>query len=617
MKRVLFIFIALLLCLAASGSTGLAQESSPVQSDSAQPNSSPQTSPPGQSSDVVPLENTPTYHVTVVSRSTKAVNYQHHSGATTVDFQGTDLMPQAKGHASVESRTGRIEIDADFDHLEEPKTFGPEFLTYVLWAITPEGRPTNLGEIVPRDGKSSIKVSTDLQAFGLIVTAEPYFAVTQPTNMVVLENIIKPNTKGWELPVDAKFDLLQRGGYTLNVHPEQLPATTADRRMPADLLEAMNAVAIARAAGAERYAPDALKKAEDFLSRAQDYYQHKQGSKPISTVARGAVQSAEDARLLSVRRREQEEQEARQRAEQERANQARLEAEQAKDRESQAKAEAEQQARDREQAEQARQQAEQERQRAEQAKAEAERAGQEAEAARVAALAQQQAAQAQAQQAQTQAQQAQAQAEQARLAAQQAEQEKEQTRARLLQQLNQVLQTRETARGLIVDMPDVLFDTGKYTLKPGARERLAKVAGILLAYPGLRVQIEGHTDNVGGGEYNQQLSEQRARAVQSFLVSQGVSPNTITSQGFGMTQPVASNSNAAGRQLNRRVDLVVSGEAIGTGTAPVQSTPGTAMPAGTNTGVPNQVPGQPAGPVNPQVQPNPPVQPNVPNTPPQ
>src|SRR5947207_1676736 len=176
---------------------------------------------------VEPMEHTPVYRVNVVSRTTQAVDYRHHSGGTSIDFRGTDLMPEARGRARVESRTGRIEINTDLDHLRPSRSYGPQYLTYVLWAITPEGRPQNLGEIVPKEGKSSVKVSTDLQAFGLIVTAEPYFAVTRPSNVVVLENRVRPNTKGWEEPIDTKFDLLERGQYTVDVNSAQLPATNA------------------------------------------------------------------------------------------------------------------------------------------------------------------------------------------------------------------------------------------------------------------------------------------------------------------------------------------------------------------------------------------------------
>jgi outer membrane protein OmpA-like peptidoglycan-associated protein len=555
-----------------------------------------------QTTSVEPMDHTPVYRVKVLSRSTQAVNYRHHSGGTSLDFRGTDLMPEASGKAKVESRTGRIEINADFEHLKPSHTLAPEYLTYVLWAITPEGRPVSLGEIVPEDGKSSVRVSTDLQAFGMIVTAEPYFSVTRPSDMVVLENVVKANTKGWEQPIDTKFDVVERGQYTVDITAAKLPSTTADPKTPNDLLQARNAVAIAQAEGADHYAADTMRKAQDFLARAEDYLRRKQSGKAISTVARGAAQSAEDARVLTLQRRQQEQEDAERTAMRERAEHAQNQAEQAQQQEAEAKAKAAEEARQREQADR-------DRQSAEQAKADADRARQEAEAAKADALAQQQAAQLQAQQ----AEQARAQADQARL---QAEQEKEQTRARLLQQLNQVLQTRESARGLIVDMPDVLFDTAKYTLKAGARERLAKVAGILMAYPDLHVQVEGHTDNVGGVEYNQQLSEKRAGAVREFLVQQGVKSTDIESRGFGMDQPVATNATATGRQLNRRVDLVVTGQAIGTtaGVAnpgqPATSAPG---PAGTAT-QPAMVP-----PANSNPQPNPATPPNnqPPNSPPQ
>jgi outer membrane protein OmpA-like peptidoglycan-associated protein len=500
---------------------------------------------------VEPMDHTPIYRVKVVSRSAEAVNYRHHSGKTSVDFRGTNLMPDAHGRGTVESRTGRIEINADLEHLQSPRSFGPEYLTYVLWAITPEGRPANLGEIpVFDDAKSSVKVSTGLQTFGLIVTAEPYFAVARPSNLVVLENIVRKNTKGWEEPIDTRFDAVERGQYTVDVNVAQLPATSADHSAPVDLLEARNAVAIARAEGADAYAADSFGKAEELLQRAEDYSNRKQNDKAIATVARGAVQAAEDARLLSIRKRQEEEQEAERHATEQRAIEAENQAQQAQENAAAAKAQADEETRQRSEAEH-------ERRQAEQAKAEAEQARRQAEAARADALAQQQAAEAQALQAQQTAQQA----EQVRM---QTEQQAQRTRERLLQQLNQVLQTRETARGLIVDMPDVLFDTGRYTLKEGARERLSKVAGILLAYPDLHMNVEGHTDDVGGVEFNQRLSEQRATAVRSFLVEQGVKAEIIESHGVGMSEPVASNSTPEGRQRNRRVDLVVSGQSIGT-----------------------------------------------------
>jgi outer membrane protein OmpA-like peptidoglycan-associated protein len=492
----------------------------------------------------------PVFRVNVFARTTKAVNYRHRGGSTTVDFRGTDLMPQVSGHAKVDGKAGRLAIGAEFTHLLPAASLGGQFLTYVLWAITPEGRAVNLGEVMPGDnGKDKIDVTTDLQAFGLILTAEPYYSVTHPSNKVVAENIIPQGVKGFEEPIDAKFDVLEGAQYTIDVPAEQLPSSRAGAKVPLDLLEARNAVAIAKAAGAQQYAPDSLTKAEDMLQRAEDYYQRKQGRTPIGTAARGATQMAEDARVLTLRRKEEERIAADRRAHEE--AQAKAEAD--------ARAAQEQAAQSQAQAAQAQAQAEEDARR----RAAAEQAQAQAQQEQAAALAAQQQAQAAA----AAAQQAAAQADQQR---QEAIRQKEEMRARLLAQLNQVLQTRDTARGLIVSMPDVLFDFNKYTLKPEARERLARISGIVLAYPDLKLQIEGYTDSIGSDEYNQTLSDKRAEAVRDYLVSSGVSMNNVAAQGMGKADPIADNSTAAGRKLNRRVEMIVSGDVIGS-----QLTPGT------------------------------------------
>jgi len=157
---------------------------------------------------------------------------------------------------------------------------------------------------------------------------------------------------------------------------------------------------------------------------------------------------------------------------------------------------------------------------------------------------------------------AQSEAEQAQAAVAQAEQEKNALRDRLREQLSVILETRETARGLIVNVSDVLFDTGSATLKPGAREKLARVAGILASHPDLKIEIEGHTDSVGGDDYNQRLSERRAESVRTYLVQQKIAATSVDAEGFGESRPVANNASPAGRQKNRRVELVVSGESI-------------------------------------------------------
>ena len=523
-------------------------------------------------------QSTTLYRVTMVARTTKAINYGHLSGATRIDFRGTPLLPQAKGQARVESRRGAVKVQAQFEKMQPAAQFGPEYLTYVLWAIDPVGRATNLGEALLEGGKSKVDASAELQSFALIVTAEPYFAVMQPSDVVVMENIVRPDTAGKIEEIDAKFDLLQRGQYS-NISSES-QAGRIDPRVPLGLYEARNALKIARAAGADRYASDTFAKAEQLLRQGETFHAHKAEKKQVEMMAREAVQTAEDARALTMKRRDDERQA--------------MERQAAADREARAKAETEEATKRTAEAVAARAAAERAKLEAELAAERAARERAEVEAARAALVAQQQALQneaANARQAadsesrqrvaaesaraaaESQQRTALAEAERSRQAAeqserfrQQAEAEKTELRSRLLNQLSSILQTRDSVRGLIVNMSDVLFDSGRYTLKPGAREKLAKISGIVLAYPGLNLQIEGHTDNVGGEDFNQQLSERRAASVRDFLVQQGVSAASITARGLGKTQPVASNESAEGRQQNRRVELVVTGEAIGTAT---------------------------------------------------
>ena len=471
---------------------------------------------------VEPMDQTPVFRVKVVSRSTKAVNYRHRGGSTKLDFKGTSLMPQASGQVKVDSKAGRLEINANFDHLQAANKFGVEYLTYVLWAITPEGRSVNLGEVLLTDGRSELQVTTDLQAFGMIVTAEPYFSVVRPSSLVVMENIIRQQTKGWEQPIDAKFDMLEGSQYTIDVHATQLPSATPDPKAPLDLLEARNAVAIAKAAGAGQYAGDSLHKAEDFLARAEDYLRRKQGRTPIGTVSRGATQMAEDARVLTLQRKEQERVAAEKQKMQLAQEKAEADAKASAEAEARAKAQAEEDAR-------RRAQAELDQAAAERARAEAQRDQAQAEAARAAALAEQQKAQAE-------TERAQAETERARRAEEEAIRQKEEMRARLLRQLNQVLETKDTDRGLLVSMPDVLFDSGQYTLKPAARERLARIAGIVLAYPELKLEIEGHTDSTGSDDFNQSLSEKRAATVRDYLLDSSVPISNVVARGFGKTR---------------------------------------------------------------------------------
>lgn len=464
----------------------------------------------------------PVYRVTVVSRTMKAINYHHRSGTTQIDFRGTELMPMARGGARVESTPGSTKIQTHLDRMTPAGQFGPEFLTYVLWAITPEGRATNLGEVVLDGNHSDLTSTTDLQSFGLMVTAEPYFAVTRPSDVVVAENFVRKDSTGTIEEVDAKYDLLQRGQYVLDrgkYHPVKI-----DPKGPLQLAEAENAIQIATIAGADRYAADTMQKAQLDFQNAQNFLDRGHDRKRSETNAREAAQMAEDARLIAVKKIQDEQTAADQRR---------------------------------------RAQAEADRQAAETAKAEAQVQADRAAEARAAAEAERRAAVDQQAVLKAEADRARIATLQAQADQQRAEAEKSQIREQLRQQLNTILETRETARGLIVNISDVLFDFNKYSLKPEAREKMAKVAGILLAHPDLKIQLEGHTDSIGTDEYNQTLSEHRADAVRDYLVQQSVPAASLTAVGLGKANPVASNDSAAERQKNRRVEMVVSGSSIG------------------------------------------------------
>ena len=502
---------------------------------------------------IEPMAHTPIYRVTVVSRSIQAVNYKHRGGATKLDFAGTDLMPEASGQAKVESKKGYIEIEVEFGNLQKPTTFGNEYLTYILWAISPEGRAVNLGEILVGDNhRSKVDVTTDLQAFALVVTAEPYYAVRQPSNVVVLENIVRDDTKGTTEAMHTKYELLERGGYIPTGY--RFDPVVLNTKLPLEFFEARNALRIAQSEGAETYARDSYQHAARLMDQVDnDATTRHTDKKAMIGMAREVVQTAEDARAITVKKIEEERLANERQAARDAQNETQAEADKATRQKERAQAEQAraENARDRAESDTARAQADAARAQADSDRARTDMANSQAISA--SALS---AAQADADQSRLAAQQAQS-------SAQQAEAEKAAMRARLSEQLNKILQTRDSARGLIVSMSDVLFDTGKYSLKPGAREKLAKVAGILLAYPGLNIEVGGYTDNVGGDQMNQTLSENRAGSVRSYLVDQGVAAGAVNARGFGNTLPVATNDNSAGRQQNRRVELLVSGDAIG------------------------------------------------------
>ena len=539
----------------AGMSVALAQEPNPAQK-------------PGTELQPEPGMPTPIFRIQVVSRSTPAVNYLHRGGSTKIDFAGTPLMADGKGEATVESERGVIRVSANFENFVQPSTFGPEYLTYVLWAISPDGRPVNLGELTldhyGKGSSSAIKTTSEIQTFGMIVTAEPYYAVTQPSDVVVMENVVRKDTRGVIETIDAKYELLPRGMYSNEGRAKGFLPIRVDKKNPFELYEAENAVMLARVAGADKYAADSFQKAIDALDWAHRNQAQKPGQKPVITMAREAALRAEDSRVIAIRA-QRDEALAQERA----ASLAR---------ENESKAKAEDEARERARADRERAEADEQRMKAEALRAAAETDRAAAERAKAEAMAATAQANADRQQAETakleadrarqealdQQQKLEAEANMARDAAAKAQQEQAELRQKLMIQFNQILQTRETARGLIVNMSDVLFDTGQYTLKPGAREKLAKISGIILAHPGLTITVEGHTDSVGGDDYNMKLSENRANAVRTYLISQGLDSGIVTAQGFGKTRPVADNSTAAGRQQNRRVEMVVAGDVLGT-----------------------------------------------------
>ncbi len=501
-----------------------------------------------------------TYHVKVVQRELDAVNYLNRSGSTHVQFTGTELMPNAHGDAKVESQTGKTHISAKFSGLTTANGFGKEYLTYVLWAISADGRPQNLGELELAGDKASLDVTSSLQSFGMIVTAEPYFAVSQPSDVVVLKNVFSDRTQGVLEEVNVHYQLLPRGLYanTEGAHANPMPVTDREH-VPLALFEAYNAQRIAAQAGANKYAADIMQEVQTDLQNAQAIQDSKHRDVKMEfTDAREAVERAEDARITALRKQDEEHQ----RQQEDAKRQAQMQAEQSQMQAQQSQLEAQQA------------QAAADRAAAQKAEADAARARAEAEAAN-----------------------ARAQAAAAQQQAQESQQSAADAREKLRTQLNSVLETTETARGLIVHMGDVLFDTNKYTLKPNAQVSLAKVATILTIYPNLKVQIEGYTDSTGAPAYNQTLSENRADSVRDFLVQNGVPQGNVSAQGFGATNFVADNATAAGRQQNRRVNLVVSGASIGVQTQPEGQPGAAAAPAQNPAPLPPQ---NPTGVSNPQ-----------------
>lgn len=506
------------------------------------------------------MATTPVFKAETVSRTTQAVNYERTGLSTRVDFVGTAQAPGAKGKAKIQNNRSILKLEIEMKKLPLSTKFGSEYLTYVVWAISPDGRASNLGEIlVNKNGNGKLNTTTEMQVFGMIVTAEPYYAVRQPSDVIVATNEIRKNTRGKLYFIDAKFELLKRGQYAPLANP--LALTLDLKASPLELYEARNAVQIAKMIGAAQYAPEVLSKAEGSLKMAEGFPKgQKRYRAEVVRTSRQAVQFAEDARELSTKREEQALLDAETKA--------------AADREAAAKAATAEEARKRAEAEaaqkaeeQARELAEQQREEAEQQKAAADTLRLQAELAAARESAQRAEAETGRAQAMMARQRAQEEAEKSRRLAQQADAEKRALRARLLQQFSMVLETRDTERGLVVNLSDVLFDVGKADLRSLTREKLARLSGIVLAYPDLKLRAEGHTDSTGTEEINERLSRARADAVVAYMASQGIAQQNLSAIGLASTMPVASNDTREGRSQNRRVEMIISGSVIGTDVA--------------------------------------------------
>ena len=480
----------------------------------------------------------------VISGTVAAIGYTIGAGSTMVSMVGTPASTHASGDAKVTARLGGTTIELEVSGMPQPTALGAEFLTYVLWTVTPDGTSTNLGEVpIDKNGEGKLAAKAQSQTFALIVTAEPYYAVRIPSELVVLANQALKDTKGRIYP-DNSYKLMKRSEYSKLGNPLALIPDL--KKVPLAIYEARNAVDIARSRGAEQFAPEIYTKARSSLESAEEALGRKAGKNQIISAARQTIQFAEDARALAAQQQEAE------RIQREKDAAAAVAAAKAKaEADAQAAAEAQRQA-ELTAAKEAQMKAEAA---AKEAQMKAEAAAQSAEARAAADAA---AARAAAEQAALQAKEQAAREEAARARA-----ATEALRAQLLAQLNAVLQTTDTPRGLVVNMADVLFELGKYALSSDAKLKLAKLSGIIQAHPGLNLAIEGYTDSSGTAEFNMKLSQQRADTVRQFLIAQGLLPDGITAEGFGDADPIADNSTPAGRKLNRRVEIIVSGEVIG------------------------------------------------------
>jgi outer membrane protein OmpA-like peptidoglycan-associated protein len=455
--------------------------------------------------------------------STVALSFRE-GRSTDVDIVGLSPRPGRIGEADIKRNEGRTRIKLRIDEsLRHPQSLGSLYTTYVLWAVAPEGRTENLAELPPTQ-HFDVEATTSFDTFGLIITAEPYAAVSRPGARLVAEGAPRTDTRAQVETATIEYA----------PSPERLAGRPdrADFKTPLLVLGAHRAVEMAKAAGASEHADTELREAEVKLT-ALDQLSHgkKKLSKDAETLARDVMRLAEHARIVTADRQEQ----ARRAEERTAARTAIRRAETDADR-AEAKAAVE-------------------RENAAQAREDAERADREAAKAR----ASMRDAQDETEHARADEVSARTEADRARAEAREAQQDKAEMQAQLYRSLSAILETRREARGLIVNLSDVLFDFDRASLKPGAREKLSRLSGILLAYPGrYDIEVEGHTDSIGSHEYNLRLSEDRARSVSSYLRDAGIPAARITRvTGFAETRPVASNDNTAGRQMNRRVELII------------------------------------------------------------
>ena len=463
-------------------------------------------------------ETVPLYHITVIEHSLQAVNYQYRSGSTDIDFRGTVLLARAKGKATVESNRGRTEIDAKLQGLTSPQAFGKEYLTYVLWAISPEGAAHNLGEVVANaSNNASLRVTTDLQAFGMLVTAEPYAAVRQPSDVVVLENQVRPGTVGRIEPIQAKAELLPRGHYVLDKQKSQEllsqdapKVSMGEYEQLSQIYQAENAMALARTVNADTLAPDVYAKARQLLEDAKQKHAGKAGTSFVVQSAREAAQTADDARVIALKKAQDDKvanAEQRVAAAQQAAQQARAEADAAR-------------------AETARLRAESSRPPETLPIAPPPPVDNQPPVAIHAVVTPSSAT------------------------------PQMQLRSRLYTQLKAVADTLDTPRGLVVVIPDADFKEGNLTVEPV--DELSRVAKAI-SPTGLQITVEGNSDTSA----NEGISWKRAESVKEALISSGLRASAITARGLGNSRPTTSNATEAGRIENRRVEIVLSGAAIG------------------------------------------------------